>query len=209
MNKRLILFRHVDTDKNVLSRFSDTQLGESITEEGYRQLKEISDSISQLRNSAGFKVDKIFCSPSSRSKQSAAALAEELGIGISVLTDFDSINSGSLAGRTEQEAKAIAPTFLKQLALYRSGLFSSYNIELPSDAESVMAFESRIQKQLVQLLVQETSEVVLIFSHRSPITAALLYFARKFQKYPSDFYGARSHLGSFIMVSSPVAGSIR
>ncbi len=187
---KLVFFvRHVDTDKNVLSRFSSSSLGESITEHGLVQLRELVEGFRSFEDDAGVVFSKIYFSPSDRARRTAELLASKLSISPIELPNFDSIDAGPFSGLTENQVQEVAPDFLRELALYRAGLLSSYSIGLPSSAEALHDFEARIVKTLDDIVDDSECEAAIVVSHRSPITASLIHFARQAHAYPHDFYG--------------------
>jgi broad specificity phosphatase PhoE len=94
-----------------------------------------------------------------------------------------------LAGKTEEEAAASHPEYVEALRLYRAGLLNSYDIPSFEGKEDKRAFESRVACEVARILDHGNESLKVIVTHRSPITAALIDFARRYHGYPADFFG--------------------
>jgi broad specificity phosphatase PhoE len=78
---------------------------------------------------------------------------------------------------------------MKQLQLYRKGLFNSYNFTVADNKEPKLAFEARIASCLDKIMCATDEDVKVVVSHRAPITAMLTAVARSAYNYPHDFSG--------------------
>ncbi len=188
MTRFLFLVRHADSTKNRKGTFSGDNISDEITREGELEIRCM---VAGLKNRlAEYDVgSSIVCTANSgRATHTAEAISNSLSMPVATYSELGSIRSGRLSGVTEETARGDYAEYMRWLDLYRVGLASSYDIPRPEDAEPLVSFEARIEAVLTQILCSpEESKVVV--AHRSPITAILLSFARKYHGYPLDFFG--------------------
>jgi broad specificity phosphatase PhoE len=185
----LLLIRHLESDKNVREAFSSDSDNEPLTERSRREIAAWSKSICRWVRSTRGTVARVHCTASVRARDSAASIAARLGV---PLVEYDSLRSthpGSLAGKSADEARKSNPEFMKQLQLYRKGLFNSYNFTVAENKEPKVAFEARIASCLEKIMCAADEDVKIVVTHRAPITAMLTAVARSAYNYPDDFSG--------------------
>lgn len=189
-NKYICFVRHADSTKNRDARFAaatEDRKGE-LTDGGIRQVGALASDMSRIVEDLGCKSAKIFAGNSGRAKLTAEILAEYIQAPLEVFNSLTSIDAGAYAGLTETDVMKIDPNFSNDLALYRAGLLSSYNIRRPTDAENLVEFEERIERCLLEIEGHD-ADIKIVVAHRSPITAMLLNLSRRHMQYPKDFFG--------------------
>lgn len=195
--KSILLFRHFESLKNVDNTFSSESNQEELTQESFNTIKNHSVIFDEIINQK--QITTIYCADSKRAIDSVGLLVDKK-VKIETFTDFNSIKYNS-KGMSEKEVENSNPAFMNGLSLYRKGLFSSYLIPTPADSESVIEFEKRVWDRFNSIIQKDKSDLVVFFLHRSPITAILLNFARKYYNYPKDFFGyVELDLGSFSLL---------
>jgi len=184
----VFLVRHEEATKNVTGSFAATGIGDELTADGRRAALALASSLREVECKFGLNFTRIISSQSPRSITTAESIAESLGRPWRVAAGLESIRSGVLAGKRERDAWSTHSEYMRALTLYRAGLFNSYKIPEFTDKEDKKAFERRIVAAFEAVLGSDERDVVII-SQRSPITAILIYCARRSCGYPEDFFG--------------------
>lgn len=198
----LLLLRHLESSKNTHKQFSSSKDQEELTHEGIELGQAIADCIAIFINSRGYKVEKVYCANSRRANETAGIIADRLGVEICALNDLRSNNSGELRGKSESEATQINPIFMKQLRLFRAGIYSSYDFVKVSNREDKHEFELRVNSCLERILSEDSNSLKIVVLHHSSLTAAVISFARKYYNYPNTFYGhVACELGNIYLIS--------
>lgn len=185
----LLLIRHLESAKNTQCSISSPEDREGLTRRGYQEGKKLAEVVSRFQKQHSLSVSRVYCANSTRSKDTADLIAAKVGAVAESYDDLRSTRSGVLAGLSEVEAAKISPRFIWQLQLYRAGLLSSYELERAEGKEPIQEFERRVRRRLLRILTDDSETLKLIISHRSPLTAMLLFFARNYYRYPRSFYG--------------------
>jgi broad specificity phosphatase PhoE len=189
------LIRHLESVKNVNKTFSSIKDSEPLTKNSYKKGIELGHTIYEIQDITNIPITGIFTAKSERSTSTAKFISDQLGCNYIPMSDLRSIRYAS-QGISESKASQATPRFIKELELYRCGLFNSYDISTPEGSEELGEFESRISKTLKKVIRHNGDGIKIIIAHRSSITASLVYFAREFHKYPDDFFGfVRLNLG--------------
>ena len=92
-------------------------------------------------------------------------------------------------GVKKDEAAITHPRFLRELRLYRSGLFNAYHFTVAEGHEDKRDFERRVASCIDAILAIPEEDLKIVIAHRSSITATLLRCARESLGYPRSFYG--------------------
>ena len=184
----LLLLRHLRSTKNVTDSFSSDDDSEPLTEDAYEAGRTLAKKIARFAEQSRLRASTLYCAPSIRAGATASLIAEQLNAAVQPLDDLRSLYPGALAGVAESEALTGYPDFMPKLQLHRAGLFSSYELPPIAGREDVSHFEARIDSAINNMLSSQQSLVIACL-HRSPITAVLLHFARKYHDYPVNFYG--------------------
>lgn len=198
----LLLVRHLESNKNIMKQFSSVDDDEILTNNGMLIGDEVAQDIDFFVNNSGFCVDKIYCANSIRAKETAHVIASKLGVKICAYKELCSNNSGNLRGKSEIEAEIINPVFMKQLKLFRAGIYSSYDFAKVANRENKRDFEKRVNECLDEIIKNDTGSLRIIVLHHSSLTAAIINIARKLYNYPENYYGhVACELGHLYLIS--------
>ena len=185
----LLIMRHFESEKNLRNQFSSTDDLECLTIGGKLQGIRVAETIDRFVKENSLTVTSVYCANSERAKLTALYLADRLGVSIKAYDNLRSNNSGSLKGKNEIEAQKSNPIFMKQLKLFRAGIFSSYEFVKVLEREDKHAFEQRVIQCINNIVACDTGTLQIIVLHHSSLTAAVIHFAREFYHYPVSFYG--------------------
>jgi broad specificity phosphatase PhoE len=95
---RLVLVRHGETSANVRKELDAAPPGPPLTELGARQAAELADSLTAE------PVVAVYASVALRAQQTAAPVAEKLGLTVRVVDGLHEVVVGHLEGRADEEA---------------------------------------------------------------------------------------------------------
>lgn len=185
----LLLVRHEESVKNVKSMFSSSDDREPLTAAGLERSLCLAKDILAFREKLSLSVKSVYCASSSRSIEMSKAIANFLGVEVISCDGLRSTKAGVLAGRTESEAMTLQPSFIRLLELYRANLFNSYDLPRFEGKEAREDFNTRVKRSLKRILEVSDENLKIVVTHRSPITAILICFARKYYGYPKRFHG--------------------
>lgn len=198
----LLIMRHLESKKNILKQFSSLKDLEELTNAGLSMGDEVAQNILTFVNSHSYNVEKVYCANSTRAIETAKIIADKLGVEVCALNDLRSNNCGSLRGKSETEALILNPLFIKQLKLFRSGIYSSYDFVNVVNRENKHDFEKRVISCLTNILSQDLGNLQIVILHHSSLTASIIYFARLFYNYPMNFYGyVACDLGNIYLIN--------
>ena len=189
--KWLILVRHAESTKNRSDSFASPSGVEELTDSGRADLEVLAPAvqslITRLAKSTSRTSVKIFSGRSLRTRDTAERLARDL-IATRIETPLlDSFVSPVTTGRSMASLIREEPGLARRILTYRAGLMNSYSVH-PSFASDLRVFEGEL-REFVDGLIANDSEVVVLISSRSPITALLIQCARRTGDYPSDYFG--------------------
>ena len=135
-------------------------------------------------------INAIHCASSRRAISTAEIIADSLNINYIAYDDLLSTKAGKLAGMNEKDAFETNPDFIRQLYLYRKGLYNAYLFTVAEGKENKKNFERRVTSCFRKIIKNNTQNgLVVIITHRSPITTILIDFAKKFYDYPKKYLG--------------------
>lgn len=201
-NYMLLILRHLESSKNTFKKFSAFEDSEGVTEGGLIMGSEIARCIAAFVDEHAYDVSKVYCANSMRARETARIIADKLGVNICALDELRSNNSGVLQGKSETEANVLNPLFMKQLKLFRTGIYSSYDFISVFERENKHDFEKRVNGCLEKIIAVHPETLKIVVLHHSSLTAAIIYFARKFYNYPENFYGhVACELGNIYLIS--------
>jgi len=184
--KRILLVRHEESRKTLTGAFGDIEC-DMITERGRSRSDRIAKSITSFAKEIGEPFE-LFYAKSARAMQTAERIAKMSGWKKTPL-EIRSINLGRIEGLSAQDVEKKFPEFSRTLGLYRAGLFNSYDLPFPHNAESPMDFERRTFSTFKRAVKNATQRNLIFVLHRSPMTAMLISIARASGHYPEKFYG--------------------
>lgn len=186
--ENILLIRHLESVKNVHLTFSSEKDIEPLTEKGRSETELLADNVKKISELLKSKNQIVYTANSARAIASANNIREVLDAEMIQLDELVSIKYKAM-GISEDNLAKDDPKFLNQLNLYRAGLFSSYNIETPRGSEKLSDFEKRIGRCLEKITESRANSLKIVVTHRSPITAILIKFARQYHQYPEEFFG--------------------
>lgn len=174
--------------KNQSGRFSSSDDWDRLTKTGQAECSELVADVGLVLDRWKVKSCMLCSADSKRALSTSDAISKAFNLPINEFQGLTSIGSGILSGRDEKWARENYPEYMNQLELYRAGLVSSYDLPRPEGAERLQDFEARIEDILTQIL-SDDADMKIIVAHRSPLTAILVNFARKYLGYPEGFFG--------------------
>ncbi len=156
----LYLVRHASTEllpHTICGRLPDIHLNDK----GRREAELLTQTLGDL------PVHKLFSSPLERARETAAPLAQQLGLKVEISEAFNELDLGNWTGRTFAELEFNEEW--KQWNSFRSGS------EIPG-GENMLNAQTRIVHGITSLQRDFPNETLVVFSHGDPIRAALLYY---------------------------------
>ena len=101
MKKNIFIFRHGQTDKNLAQKWQGSGCDDVLNETGKQQAKELADKVKD------FELEKIYCSPLIRAKQTANFIVNNSTkkIDVKVMNDLREIYFGVAEGKTFSEVR--------------------------------------------------------------------------------------------------------
>lgn len=185
----LFLVRHLESEKNVNDCFSSLENNERLTEKGNLNAHKLALEFTDFVTECNLKIKNIYVANSMRAVESCELFAENIHADIKSFDALTSAKTKMLSGVSEEKAKRIYGKYMQQYELYRKGLFNVYNFDNLVEREDKRKYEKQVMCCLKKILFVPDESSKFLFLHRSAMTAILIYFARKFYDYPSDFYG--------------------
>lgn len=140
-----------------------------LNDEGRTQAARLADRLARIR------LDAIYSSPLTRTRETAAPLAAARGLQVLDLPDAGEFRMGAFDGRRFSE--------LNEDPAWRR--FNSHrSLTRPNDGELMLEVQARFVSALLGVAEAHAGGVVAVFSHADPIRAAVLFFAGA----PIDFF---------------------
>lgn len=203
MIKRIILLRHVESEKNIRHSFSSDLNKEQATDKGLRQAETIARCIAEYVKKYNLTSYHIYAANSNRAKMTAETIAKNLGGSITYDDAFLSVTTDdSLKGKTENEILQSNPVFIRELNLYRCGLFNAYQYSSVADVLKSGEYEMQVNTSFNRFIKTGDEELKVFIMHHSSITATLINIARSLGMYPRDFYGkVEADLGKIYLIT--------
>ncbi len=135
--------------------------GVSLNAEGRAQAEALADRLGRL------PIDALYSSPLERARETAAPLADRLGLEVRTCEGIHEIDPGDWTGLTLDELRGL-PEWSAYSA-YRSGT------RCPN-GELLLDVQARFVTALERLRADHPGEVLALFSHADPIRIALAYY---------------------------------
>ncbi len=172
--KKLILVRHVLTEDNKLAKLSG-HIDSKVSEEGKLQIKEITDF---LKNE---KIDKIYTTTSSRTKETVKYLAEKNSIEVQESEDLKEISFGDFKGKDFKDIQKNYPDEFNKM------IEEGYEYTYPNGESLIDCFE-RVSKEIQCILDDaDENETILVCSHAGTIRNVLTYLISNTFEYHWNF----------------------
>lgn len=172
--KKLILVRHVLTEDNKLAKLSG-HIDSKVSEEGKLQIKEITDF---LKNE---KIDKIYTTTSSRTKETVKYLAEKNSIEVQESEDLKEISFGDFEGKDFKDIQKNYPDEFNKM------IEEGYEYTYPNGESLIDCFE-RVSKEIQCILDDaDENETILVCSHAGTIRNVLTYLISNTFEYHWNF----------------------
>ncbi|WP_455539751.1 histidine phosphatase family protein [Terrisporobacter sp.] len=170
---KLILVRHGTTicnEDRVLSGFTDSKL----SEKGKLQAKKLAEF---LKND---KIDKIYTTPFSRTKETVEILAKIKNIQLEESNLLNEINFGDFEGLSFKQIEKDYPEELKKM------IKDGFEYKYPN-GESLIDTFYRVAKQIEIILEKNENKNILICSHGGTIRNIISYLLSNDYKYHWNF----------------------
>ena len=123
------------------------------------------DAAAAARHLAGRGIDVIVCSPLQRTRQTAEAAAEVLGVPVEVDTDLRELDFGAWEGLTGAEVAKKSPLAFRRWS-------GALDVRPPS-GESIADVSTRVARARGRILERHAGKTVLVVSHVTPIKLLL------------------------------------
>jgi probable phosphoglycerate mutase len=152
---RLILIRHGQTPANVLGRLDTAHPGPGLTERGFEQAAKIPDAL------RAESIDAIFASTLTRTQLTAAPLAQDRGLAVTILGGIHEIEAGDLEDKSDRDS---VRAYLE--AVFAWGL-GDLDVEMPGGPDGHNFF-GRFNADLAEI-VESGLETAVVVSHGAAI----------------------------------------
>jgi probable phosphoglycerate mutase len=156
---RLLLVRHGATQLTAEDRFSGA-VGVDLSDEGRAQASALA------RRLAAEKISAVYCSPLSRTVETATILAEPHGLVLTPRDGLREISHGRWEGLTRPE---VEKRFPDEYAAWEADPFTF----APKDGESGVGVLARALPVIREIVVAHAGERVLVVSHKATLRILL------------------------------------
>jgi len=154
---KIYLIRHGETTGDIEDRYGG-DYDDHLTELGRKEAEDLTQKVKD------FGIEKIFCSPRIRAKETAEILRKGLGCDIEIVNDMRERNQyGIMTGMVKSEAKEKYPGLPELLKDYRNTI---------EGAESDDDFSNRVHDALAKIAAMN-HKIVAVVTHGGPIKAVL------------------------------------
>lgn len=163
MKKNIFIFRHGQTDKNLAQKWQGSGCDDVLNETGKQQAKELADKVKD------FELEKIYCSPLIRAKQTANFIVNNSSkkIDVKVMNDLREIYFGVAEGKTFSEVRKIFGSEFEQCLLNPNK--QTWFLHFP-EAESKYEAFNRVDACLKEI-ASEKENTVGVVCHAGVISA--------------------------------------
>ena len=156
---RLYLVRHGATELTAEDRFSGA-IGVDLSDEGRAQVQCLASRL------GGERISKVYCSPLSRTVETATILAQPHALPLVQRDGLREISHGRWEGLTRQDVEARFPD---EYAAWEADPFTF----APQDGESGVAVLARALPVIREIVVAHAGENVLVVSHKATLRLLL------------------------------------
>jgi len=163
----LVLVRHGATAHTAEGRFSGcTGSDPELSDVGRGQAQLLAAQLRLLHAPPERRIDAVAASPIRRARETAAMVAEELGLPVQPEDDLREIDFGAWEGRTPEDVRW---RWADQLARFRADAGLA-----PPGGESVADVADRVRRTRDRLARQHPGRAVLVVSHLYPVRLSVL-----------------------------------
>jgi ribonuclease H / adenosylcobalamin/alpha-ribazole phosphatase len=160
----LVFVRHGLTPHTADRKFSGPGGDDpSLTDEGWQQARR---AAAALASDGGYKA--IVSSPLRRTRETASAIAEELGLEVEIDDGFREAAFGEWDGYTVDEVRERWPV---EFEAWTESFFDA----APPGGEALIAVRDRVEKSLRAVVEAHPGEKIVVVSHVNPIKFAVRY----------------------------------
>ena len=159
MSTRLLLVRHGATALTSENRFSG-DAGVDLSDEGREQVRQLAARLS------GYPIAAVYCSPLSRTMETAAILAVPHGVTVRPEPALKEISHGRWEGLTRQE---VEERFPGEYEAWEADPFTF----APVDGESGVAVLARALPVIRDIVVAHGGENIIVVSHKATLRILL------------------------------------
>ena len=162
----VILVRHGRTALTESKRISGSGGADpNLSDAGWQDAEAVARELGKVGNSGPWAhlnpISAVVSSPMNRTRDTAAAIADELKLNPTVIEDLREISFGKWDGLTNDEARALDPAHFESWR-------GSWEVA-PPEGESLRAFDDRIRHARNQILEQYAGKTVVVVAHVMPI----------------------------------------
>ena len=162
---RLLLLRHGQSPMSVRREYSGSASDPALTEIGQQQAQRAAAHLARLQETGVWDISAIIASPQLRTQQTAAAVAEALGLPIDSDPRLRETDFGRWEGKTFSEAAAADAQLHNQ--------WLSDPSVAPPGGESFHQVDERVAAARRYIEAQFAEQTVVVVSHVTPIKALL------------------------------------
>jgi probable phosphomutase (TIGR03848 family) len=157
----ILLIRHAYNDW-IGARIAGWTPGVHLNERGREQARRLGERLGSL------PIRAIYSSPLERATETAAPLAERLGLEIRISEALGEVRFGEWTGKSMEELDA-----MREWTLFNS--FRS--VTRPPGGETAVEIQARMLAEIERLRAFHPDEMIVLVSHADVIRATLVYFA--------------------------------
>jgi broad specificity phosphatase PhoE len=180
---RLLLIRHGQTPANVLGQLDTAHPGPGLTALGHEQAASIPAAL------AGEDIDALFASTLVRTQLTAAPLAADRNLAVTVLGGTHEIEAGDLEGRSDRDA---VRAYLETVFAWGSG---DLDVRMPGGSDGHHFF-GRFNADIAEI-VESGADTAAVVSHGAAIR---VWIAGNATNVPPSFAGDHDLMNTGIVV---------
>lgn len=164
MSTEIIFVRHGETDMNKEGLYFG-HLDPSLNGTGIVQLTKCGNILKEIER----KINRVFCSPLKRCRESLELLEINEDIKIDYVDDFKEINFGVLEGKTYYEITKEFPEFVDEMN-------KNWRIFKAKNGESLEEVQKRAVKKTEEIFEKYKNQKILVVAHSGVIKSILSYY---------------------------------
>ena len=164
---KITALRHGESEGNLIPIYQGKVPGTNLTQSGRKQAKEIAK---HFKNE---KIRTVYCSPLSRTKQTAEMLAKQLGAEVRVDERLREVSFGEYEGKTVDFSDL---SFLKARRAHKLDSGKPESIYHFEGMETWNSVAKRIESFMNDVLPRHRSEHILVVTHADPVQNIRSFF---------------------------------